>query len=69
MTAQQIIRNGKKKQPMALYSPDVQFMPSGILYIRNVDIVPNGGSCMDVRQDSDVSIFAFQKDYSRNNVK
>lgn len=24
---------------------------------------------MDVRQDSDVSLFAFQKDYSGNNVK
>lgn len=24
---------------------------------------------MDVRQDSDMSIFAFQKDCSRNNVK
>lgn len=52
----------------ASQSPD---MPPGGLYsrLRNVDIVPNGGSCMDVRQDSDVSIFAFQKDYSRNNVK
>ena len=32
MIAQQIIRNGKKEQPLALYSPDVQFMPLGILY-------------------------------------
>lgn len=38
MTAQQIIRNGKKKQPMALYSPEVQFMPSGILYMFDIII-------------------------------